>query len=144
DEQVIQAQLRADRGQASQPSSSQGSSSGMSSLMPGIVACMQCGSRFAEGVKFCGRCGGRSFTVVSQGEGSFPCPRCGSPLAANSKFCGRCGNHLAVQQGAGATRPAGLFTGGQAPGMVERVCRRCGGVYPPNIKFCGRCGGSME
>src|SRR5688500_4414964 len=60
-EQVIQAQLKSYRaGPGSQPTSSQGSSGGVhSSLMPGIVACAGCNSRFAEGVKFCGRCGGR-------------------------------------------------------------------------------------
>ena len=58
-EQVIQAQLKPLQGTASQPSPSNSSQSGMahSSIMPGIVACTNCQARFAEGVKFCGRCG---------------------------------------------------------------------------------------
>jgi serine/threonine-protein kinase len=84
-EQVIQAQLRTLHSPASQPSPSQGSGAGSSvrsSLMPGIVACTNCGSRFAEGVRFCGRCGGGSFALVSAGEtaSTYPCPRCATPL----------------------------------------------------------------
>src|SRR5262249_12949465 len=84
-EQLIQAQLKSLRDTSSQPSSSQGSASSDSSVLPGIVACEACGSRFAEGVRFCGRCGGRSFILVSPGEtaASFPCPRCSSPLPQN-------------------------------------------------------------
>ncbi|HVF31328.1 MAG TPA: zinc ribbon domain-containing protein, partial [Pyrinomonadaceae bacterium] len=145
-EQVIQAQLKTIRQHGSQPTPSQGSgSSGMhSSLMPGIVACASCGSRFAEGVKFCGRCGGRSFVTVSAGEttGTFPCPRCASPLPDRSRFCGRCGLNIppsasSSAAGSGARPPASL------PPQAERICRRCGGAYPPHIRFCGRCGSSM-
>jgi serine/threonine protein kinase len=143
-EQVIQAQLRSVRPQGSQPTPSQGSgSSGVhSSLMPGIVACTTCNSRFAEGVKFCGRCGGRSFTVVSAGEtsGTFPCPRCSSPLPERSRFCGRCGLNMAPQSG---STGAPSTPSSSLPPQAERICRRCGGAYPPNIRFCGRCGQSM-
>ena len=142
-EQVIQAQLRALR-HGSQPTPSQGSgSSGVhSSLMPGIVACAGCNSRFAEGVKFCGRCGGRSFVLVSAGEATatFPCPRCSAPLPEGSRFCGRCGLNMAPRSGAGAFAPRSSQV---LPPQAERVCRRCGGAYPPHIKFCGRCGNSM-
>src|SRR5678816_1470779 len=84
-EQVIQAQLRTIHSPASQPSPSQASGAGSaagSSLMPGIVACTNCGSRFAEGVRFCGRCGGGSFKLVSPGEvpSTYPCPRCSTSL----------------------------------------------------------------
>lgn len=143
-EQVIQAQLRSIRTPGSQPSPSQGSSAGgiHSSLMPGIVACAGCNSRFAEGVKFCGRCGGRSFVMVSPGESTstFPCPRCSTPLPLNSRFCGRCGLHItpSTPSGPGSGRPPDAL-----PPQAERVCRRCGGAYPPNIRFCGRCGQSM-
>jgi hypothetical protein len=143
-EQVIQAQLRALR-HGSQPTPSQGSnSSGIhSSVMPGIVACTSCNSRFAEGVKFCGRCGGRSFVLVSAGDAgaSFPCPRCSSPLPERSRFCGRCGLNM-LSQPVSATSVSSR--GSQSlPPQAERICRRCGGAYPPNIRFCGRCGGSM-
>jgi serine/threonine protein kinase len=148
-EQVIQAQLRTFHGTPSQPSSSQGSSSGgiHSSMMPGIVACSTCNSRFAEGVKFCGRCGGRSFVLVSPGEmpNSFPCPRCSSPLPQNSKFCGRCGLSMPGASSPSFSRPAGFSSGvsNSGPPQAERVCRRCGGAFPPHIKFCGRCGHAM-
>ncbi|CAN5513664.1 hypothetical protein BH10ACI1_BH10ACI1_28590 [soil metagenome] len=95
-EQVIQAQLKSLRDTTSQPSTSQAggsSSTAQSSIMPGIVACSNCNSRFAEGVKFCGKCGNRSFILISQGDApqNFPCPRCAASLPPNSKFCGRCG-----------------------------------------------------
>ncbi|MGI8554975.1 MAG: protein kinase domain-containing protein, partial [Pyrinomonadaceae bacterium] len=94
-EQVIHAQLKPVRQGSSQPSPSQGSQSGNppSSALPGVVACTNCSSRFAEGVKFCGRCGGRNFTLISPGADSqsFDCPRCAAKLPPYSKFCGRCG-----------------------------------------------------
>lgn len=148
-EQVIQAQLRSLRETGSPSSPSQGaSSSGVhSSMMPGIVACTNCQSRFAEGVKFCGRCGSRSFVLISPGEvpkDKFPCPRCSSPLPLNSRFCGRCGLSIspgitAVHQGSFATNPQH----NNLPPQAERICRNCGGAYPPHIRFCGRCGSSM-
>ena len=142
-EQVIQAQLRTIRQHGSQPTPSQASgSSGIhSSLMPGIVACTTCQSRFAEGVKFCGRCGGRSFVLVSPGEAgnTFPCPRCSAPLPENSRFCGRCGLNMAPRSGSSPISASGS----SLPPQAERICRRCGGAYPPHIKFCGRCGQSM-
>jgi serine/threonine protein kinase len=151
-EQVIQAQLRTLHSPASQPSPSQGSGAGSSvrsSLMPGIVACTNCGSRFAEGVRFCGRCGGGSFALVSAGEtaSTYPCPRCATPLPNNSRFCGRCGLNTAVSkpsfsQNVGSSG-SGVQGGGSMPGQpaqAERLCRRCGGVYPAHIRFCGRCG----
>lgn len=148
-EQVIQAQLRTIHGTASQPSPSQGSSSGgvHSSIMPGIVACATCNSRFAEGVKFCGRCGSRSFVLVSAGDApnTFPCPRCSSPLPQNSKFCGRCGLSMPGLSSPSYSRPVG-FTSNinpTLPQQAERICRKCGGAFPPHIKFCGRCGQPM-
>lgn len=148
-EQVIQAQLRSIREAGSQPSPSQGSgSSGAgSSVLPGIVACANCNSRFAEGVKFCGRCGGRSFTLVSAGEttGEFPCPRCSNPLPFNSKFCGRCGLSIAQSPSASFPQASGLAANSSpaVPRQAERLCGRCSSAYPPHIRFCGRCGGSL-
>jgi serine/threonine protein kinase len=145
-EQVIQAQLKKPHSPASQPSPSQGSSAGAqpSSLMPGIVACANCGSRFAEGVKFCGRCGGGRFLLVSPGEtapATYPCPRCSSPLPQNSRFCGRCGLNITPAQQHVSLPP--VFTPNTAPQSlhsVDRLCQRCGNAYPPHIRFCGRCG----
>ncbi len=152
-EQVIQAQLKTAQG--SQPTSSQGAGSSgapASSVMPGIVACSNCGSRFAEGVRFCGRCGGGRFVMVSPGEAppasGFPCPRCQAALPANSRFCGRCG--MTIAAGAiHASQPPSFspqstaqtpsYFAGQ-PQQVSRVCRRCNTAYPPHIRFCGKCG----
>ncbi|MFZ1699625.1 MAG: protein kinase [Pyrinomonadaceae bacterium] len=151
-EQVIQAQLRVMHGTGSQPSSSQGTSVGsspQSSVIPGIVACGNCGSRFADGVRFCGRCGGGRFVMISQGEtpgDSFPCPRCAAPLAKNSRFCGRCGLNLTPAQPAASQQPVN-FTSPvhqSMPPQAERLCRRCGGAYPAHIKFCGRCGLTLQ
>ncbi|MBK7934339.1 MAG: protein kinase [Acidobacteria bacterium] len=148
-EQVIQAQLRTLHGSSSQPSSSQGSSSGSpaSSLMPAIVACSNCNSRFADGVKFCGRCGGGSFIIVSPGDtqSSFPCPRCSARLPEFSRFCGRCGLNITPAM-IPASRPAVGFTSQfqpSSPTQAERLCRRCGSDYPAHIKFCGKCGISL-
>ncbi|CAN5445118.1 hypothetical protein BH10ACI2_BH10ACI2_05220 [soil metagenome] len=147
-EQVIQAQLRTLHGSSSQPSSSQGSSRGMapSSVIPGIVGCSNCGSRFADGVRFCGRCGGGTFVGISpaQTTSTFPCPRCANTLPEGSRFCGRCGLNITPAQA--AARPAANFTGAyrQPPTQAERLCRRCGGAYPAHIKFCGRCGLTLQ
>jgi serine/threonine protein kinase len=145
-EQVIQAQLRPVHGTASQPSPSQGVSSDGSmgsSVMPGIVACANCNSRFAEGVRFCGRCGSGTFIQVSAGEvaGSYPCPRCSNSLPQNSRFCGRCGLNI-TPPAQSQPRPVGFASGFNqpVPPQAERVCRRCGSAYAANIKFCGRCG----
>jgi serine/threonine protein kinase len=146
EEQVIQAQLKMRHETGSQPSPSQGSSSSgiHSSMMPGIVACTNCHSRFAEGAKFCGRCGNRSFVLVSPGDAppnTFPCPRCSNPLQINARFCGRCG--LSIAPGTGASAFANRQHSVPQPTQAERICRKCGGSYPPNIRFCGRCGSPM-
>lgn len=146
-EQVIQAQLRTLHGTESQPSPSQGAStsgSPQSSMMPGIVACSNCKSRFAEGVKFCGRCGSGSFVMITPGEAAttYPCPRCATRLPDNSRFCGRCGLNITPAM-MPQPRPAAGFTSAYQsamPPQAERLCRRCHTVYPAHIKFCGRCG----
>jgi ribosomal protein L40E len=144
EEQVIQAQLRPLRGTASQPSPSQISQSGkaQSSIMPGIVACTNCQARFAEGVKFCGRCGNRNFQVVSNSPKSgnyMTCPRCSTQLPENSKFCGRCGFNFSNPESSQST---GFYAGAStfSPSPVQKVCQRCGAAFPPHIKFCGKCG----
>jgi serine/threonine protein kinase len=147
-EQVIQAQLKKPHSPSSQPSPSQGSSAGgspVSSLMPGIVACSNCGSRFAEGVKFCGRCGGGTFILVSPGESAaatYPCPRCSAQLPQNSRFCGRCGLSITPVGQQHTSSPPSFTPHSElrTPNSAERLCRRCGNSYPPHIRFCGRCG----
>jgi serine/threonine protein kinase len=143
-EQVIQAQLRSlHPSHPSQTGSSTGGSSrGQSSVIPGIVACSNCGSRFAEGVRFCGRCGGGVFRPIEAIETqSRPCPRCGNMLRSDARFCGRCGLNSAP-----ATRqPANFISPHQSePPQAERLCRRCNTAYAPHIRFCGRCGLTLQ
>jgi serine/threonine protein kinase len=141
-EQVIQAQLKPIGGSQPSPSQESSSSAGQSSVMPGIVACTRCGAKFAEGVKFCGRCQNTSFTMVSPAQiatQTINCPRCSTPLPVNSKYCGRCG--LNMTQNLHISQPPITSQIHQTiPPSVERVCRRCGNSYPPNIKYCGKCG----
>lgn len=147
-EQVIQAQLRNRPDGGSHPS--QGASTGgsqPSSLIPGIVACSNCGSRFAQGIKFCGRCGSGSFQMIvpAEVEGTYPCPRCAAGVINNSRFCGRCGLNITPAQQLAANQPANfVFHPQSIPPQAERLCGRCGGAYPPHIKFCGRCGLTLK
>lgn len=147
-EQVIQAQLKTLHGSSSHPSPSQASRSGaQSSLMPGIVGCTNCGSRFAEGVKFCGRCGNTRFVLISPGEKKpdISCPRCSMQLPSESKFCGRCGFNFSMPVNFQNNQTADFQQAYQSnpARSVEKICRRCGSAYPPKIKFCGRCGYSL-
>jgi serine/threonine protein kinase len=147
-EQVIQANLRTIHSSASEPSPSQGISSGhaASSVLPDIVACSRCNSRFAAGVKFCGRCGNSQFLFVSSSSNQaqqkkFPCPKCSTLLPKNSKFCGRCGLHLTQVP---ITNPNVTFDQSiPKPKTVERLCRKCGTAYPSMTKFCGKCGNNL-
>src|SRR5437660_10734920 len=67
DEQIIQAQFKSAPSTGLSPSQggSLGSVSGVSINAPAVVACTRCGSRFAAGTKFCGRCGKTAFDVVT-------------------------------------------------------------------------------
>jgi serine/threonine protein kinase len=136
-EQVIQAQLRAIPTQ-SQPSPSVGSGHAESSVLPDIVACTKCKSRFAGGVKFCGRCGNSQFEFVTtssnQEQKMFPCPKCATSLPQYSKFCGRCGLDLVTK----TLQPQII------PKAVERVCQTCRTSYPASTRFCGKCGNSLS
>jgi len=143
-EQVIQAQLR--RVSSSIPSPSHGPGSSLEpSLMPGIVECANCAARFADGVKFCGRCGSGKFTAIAGGEtgaAGFPCPRCAAMLPDHSRFCGRCGLHLSPAQ-VPSTLVSFAAPQHSHADQVTRYCRRCGDAFPPHIKFCGRCGTTL-
>ena len=145
---MIQAQLRSVRDGNSQPSPSQGTgSSGTgSSMIPGIVACSNCKSKFAEGVNFAAMRESIICFVVSGRCSSerFPCPRCSSPLPHNSRFLRQMrlnhpacftdpeppplpvGSLYAPECPPAATGRAGLLA------LRRRVSRE--------YKFCGRCG----
>ena len=102
-----------------------------------IVMCTKCSSRFAEGVKFCGRCGSTTFQPVPQTAPLSPpapaasviCGRCKQSYTAGTKFCGRCG--IPIGTASLDWRP---------PKPVEVFCRGCSSSYPAGTKFCGRCG----
>jgi serine/threonine protein kinase len=145
-EQIIEAQLKIGPS-SNQLTPSRGGSldskHGVNSTTLVVVMCTRCHSRFAEGVKFCGRCGNTTFQPVS-GELHTPaptssptpaatagatCQRCGTTYSATTKFCGRCGIPLGT---------AALEW--RAPKPVEVVCGRCKTSYPAGTKFCGRCG----
>ena len=130
-EQIIQAQLRSASSAGSQLSPSRGGSSigsGPPSSIPGVVMCAQCGSRFASGVKFCGRCGGTVFRPVTDGAPpQQPPPQ--QPLS-----------QMPIQR---PPQPAGGSAYG-APSVYGHAAptrrQRCGTIYPAGTKFCGRCG----
>jgi serine/threonine protein kinase len=148
-EQIIQAQFKSAAG-SEHLSPSRGGSldsrTGSAVSAPRVVACTQCGSRFAEGIKFCGRCGNRSFERVGSTElnkasiGSessaaatkVTCPRCHTQYPAGIRFCGKCG--IPIGSAALDWRP---------PRSVEVVCKSCGTSYAPGTKFCGRCGKAL-
>jgi serine/threonine-protein kinase len=158
DEQIIQAQFKAAPSSGLSPSQggSLGSVSGMALPAHVVVACTRCGSRFAGGAKFCGRCGNTSFQPVSEsavhhitptpsGPSSAPslnhpgvgasrirCTRCGMEQPAGTKFCGRCGASL-----------GGSAIAWTAPRPVEVLCPGCNSTYPSGTKFCGRCGRTL-
>jgi NADH pyrophosphatase NudC (nudix superfamily) len=145
-EQIIQAQFKSAAG-SEHLSPSRGGSldsrTGATVSAPHVVACTQCGSRFAEGIKFCGRCGNRSFERVGTSElkqavianlpggaaATMPCPRCHTQYPAGIRFCGKCG--IPIGSASLDWRP---------PRSVEVVCKSCSTSYAPGTKFCGRCG----
>ncbi|MDX6405460.1 MAG: eukaryotic-like serine/threonine-protein kinase [Blastocatellia bacterium] len=160
DEQIIQAQFKSAPSSGLTPSQggSLGSVSGMA--LPAhtpVVACTKCGSRFAGGAKFCGRCGNTSFQPVTSDSAAVParpmptgpssspslnqpsiggsrirCTRCGMDQPAGTKFCGRCGASL-----------GGSAIAWNAPRPVEVLCGGCNSTYPSGTKFCGKCGRTL-
>jgi len=158
DEQIIQAQFKSAPSSGLSPSQggSLGSVSGMTLPPHAVVACTKCGSRFAGGAKFCGRCGNTSFQPVTSDSAMHPrmppvqpsslpslnqaasgasrirCTRCGVDQPAGTKFCGRCGASL-----------GGSAIAWSAPRPVEVLCPGCNSTYPPGTRFCGRCGRTL-
>ena len=147
-EQIIQAQFKSAPTSAPLTPSRGGSldsRTGADVDSPRIVACANCGSRFAEGIKFCGRCGSSRFIFVTneapgvQNIGIGPaaaapaavtCPRCKQHYPGTIKFCGKCGIPIGVSASLDWSQPR----------PVEVVCKACGSSYSSGTKFCGRCG----
>ena len=144
-DQVIQAQLKPLFDSNNQPSASAArDASAQSSLMPAIVACMNCGARFAEGVKFCGRCGNRNFYKIRAEENKREtvCPRCSANVSNFAKFCGKCGLKIEQTPNLNASQAAVnvSFSSSNTSMQSRLICERCGGKIPANAKFCGWCG----
>jgi serine/threonine protein kinase len=165
DEQIIQAQFKSAPSSGLSPSQggSLGSVSGMALPPHAVVACTKCGSRFAAGAKFCGRCGNTSFQPVTSESASHqrtpPPPATGAQVPGPSSLnqtlaapppgriqCTRCG----MDQPAGTKfcGRCGASLGGSAiawttPRPVEVLCPGCNATYPPGTKFCGRCGRTL-
>jgi hypothetical protein len=138
-EQIIEAQLKIGVSK-NQLTPSRGGSldskHGGHSTTLAVVMCTKCNSRFAEGVRFCGRCGNTTFQPLSAEVQTSPsmssnviCPRCRHDYPAGVKFCGRCGIPIGT---------ASLDW--RAPRPVEVFCGGCRSSYPAGTKFCGRCG----
>src|SRR5437667_4314381 len=160
DEQIIQAQFKSAPSSGLSPSQggSLGSISGVAINTPAVVACTKCGSRFAAGTKFCGRCGNTNFDMVTAEASVHPrtpvaptpsypslnqpslgksatslrCTRCGTDQPVGTKFCGRCGASF-----------GSAAIAWNAPRPVEVVCGNCTTTYPSGTKFCGRCGRTL-
>jgi serine/threonine-protein kinase len=148
-EQIIQAQFKS-APSSEQLTPSQGGSlasrAGGAAISLRVVACAGCGSRFAEGIKFCGRCGNTRFIFVGDEEinpeihSSVPslspttpatvsCPRCNQKYPSAIRFCGKCGIPIGAQS-----------LDWSQPRPVEVICKLCGSSYSGQTKFCGRCG----
>jgi len=161
EEQIIQAQFKSAPSSGLSPSQggSLGSVPGAPSTNLGIVACTKCGSRFAAGTRFCGRCGNTNFVAIAHdadihhtptptpshsgspslnqpslggAPGRIRCTRCGMDQPAGTKFCGRCGASL-----------GGAAIAWTAPKPVEVICPQCRTSYPSGTRFCGRCGRNL-
>jgi serine/threonine protein kinase len=131
-EQIIQAQFKSAISSDHLTPSQGGSLDSRTGSVPGprVVACIRCGSRFAEGIRFCGRCGNAAFQVV----------------AASSEDN--------AHHGIGASAKAPMSSPGSAPDSPRSApgniapqslgatvtCSRCKQTYPSTIKFCGKCG----
>ena len=143
-EQIIQAQFKSSAPSSDHLTPSKGGSlaSRSGEPTPRVVACASCGSRFAEGIKFCGRCGNTTFIFVT-GDISdqvapvrpttVSCPRCKQEYPMGIRFCGKCGIPIGTQS-----------LEWNRPRPVEVVCRSCGSSYLGGTKFCGRCGKAIS
>ncbi|MBA3515991.1 MAG: protein kinase [Pyrinomonadaceae bacterium] len=146
-EQVIQAQFKGTPSNE-QLSPSKGGSldskSGTKQLATGVVVCTRCHSRFAEGTRFCGRCGNMALQTVPTSTQAklranvsavaspplgFTCPGCGRRESLETRFCGGCGIPI-----------GSASLNWKTPKPVEVVCKTCGASYPAKTMFCGRCG----
>jgi len=152
-EQIIQAQFKNET-PSNQLTPSQGGSldshTGPGSSVPGVVMCTRCQARFAEGARFCGRCGNRTFQPAEEVRGLLPnpaaarirsdrpeeqvtCARCNFSYPTGTRFCGKCGIPIGASS-----------IDWKTPKPVEVFCKACGSSYAASTKFCGRCGTAIK
>ncbi len=88
-------------GQSLGAPSSGGSGTGFSVAAYGAsgVRCPKCGTNYAAGTKFCGRCGisiqqSAAPIHVAPRPGQVICQTCHTPYPPGTKFCGRCGHAI--------------------------------------------------
>lgn len=149
EEQVIQAKLKSLTSSNNQSNISNKSNSGISrhDSIPAIVSCMNCAARFAEGVKFCGRCGNRSFYKINEIEETPKnlCSNCGTLNSATAKFCGRCGFNLQKSENSFSDQIVSKSLESQSDSLKQsaKICQKCGSKIPSNAKFCGWCGNNL-
>jgi serine/threonine protein kinase len=137
-DQIIQAQFKsAASGDHLTPSrgGSLDSRTGGPGTAPRVVACVRCGSRFAEGIKFCGRCGHGTFQIVAGGFERSTQPRSGAhgdpaSISRANPSSGPPASYSAGAPASGSNQPAGSAV----------TCPRCKQTYSSNIRFCGKCG----
>jgi serine/threonine protein kinase len=132
-EQIIQAQFKSALSSDHLTPSRGGSlDSRTGSMAPGprVVSCLRCGSRFAEGIRFCGRCGNGTFQVVATGsEGN---AHHGTGASARAPMSSPGSVPSPPRSAPGSIPPQSLGT--------TVTCPRCKQAYPSNIRFCGKCG----
>lgn len=138
-EQVIQASLRSELERKNTTSEqSGGASSQNGEPVPEVVVCTTCQSRYAAGVKFCGRCGNARFERLDGSSAPL------QPQAQGSQMTSTQQNSFDNPQTPTAPH---RFTVNASPTSQPTNtgfnCPRCRRLLPPNSKFCGGCGLQM-
>ena len=148
-EQIIQAQFKSTPSSGLSPSQggSLGAASGMGLPAPTVVACTNCGSRFAAGTKFCGRCGSTNFDVVtvdSTGRSRTPPPPGSYPSLNQPTPSLNQPTPSLNQPSPSLNQPSPSLNQPSLGGAPNKIrCTRCGADQPAGTKFCGRCGASL-
>ena len=103
DSQPSQGSSRPSGGQSLGAPSSGGAGAGFSVAAYGAsgVRCPKCGTNYAPGTKFCGRCGisiqqAAAPVHVAPRPGQVICQTCRTPYPPGTKFCGRCGHVIRI------------------------------------------------
>lgn len=125
-EQLIQAQLKHLGGTASHPQPMSYESQAPQSYIPGVVGCLNCGARYAAGVRFCGRCGKSEFQVLSEGK-----------INVSSEYIS---TNRSGAASAGSASTENRIINFQKP----FPCVRCRTMLPAGARFCGKCGLNLE